>query len=163
MVRAYDGAALMRAAPVLREHFRYYVNDDVTMLGGRTPYFHFIEGRQQAYPSQIRRAEWYWSEVQIIMNDFNVELDPTRCFPDEVFETLWEQEANRICGFCSQGILAKGQAVVDHEQAWTEGGKTSLSNARLAHRYCNWTAGQELARRRRRESEGAAARNMVIE
>jgi hypothetical protein len=32
--------------------------------------------------------------------------------------------------------------------AWVDGGTTERANARIAHRYCNWEAGQTLARER---------------
>ena len=157
MVNTYDGLALHRASKLLREDFMLFVNDDVnTDYAGKTPYFQYIEGRQQQHGIQVSRAEWYWARVQNIMHDFEVDLDPTRCFPEEVFEQLWADEDNRTCCFCSTSIAAKGQAVADHQTHHVDGGRTTIENARLAHRYCNWYDGQRKAHDRKMERMKAA-------
>jgi hypothetical protein len=149
IIQAYDGTKVIAASSQIREDFMYFVNDDVTLMGGKTPYFHYVEGRQQQYPTQIRRAEWYWGRVQAILEEFVIIKDPKRCFPQQVFDDLWAVEANRTCGFCKTSINAKSAGVVDHITHWVDGGPTDMSNARLAHRYCNWVDGQHKARQRK--------------
>jgi hypothetical protein len=149
MVRDYDGRKIIAASSQIREDFMYFVNDDVTPLGGRTSYFHFLEGRQTQFPTQIRRADWYWSRVQAVLEEFTIVKDSTRCFPQQMKEELWADESERVCGFCNTPINAKSIAVVDHIKHWVEGGPTDMSNARLAHRYCNWADGQRTARERK--------------
>ncbi len=60
-----------------------------------------------------------------------------RCFSDKLREELYEQDST--CAICGQNILSIDDSAVDHiEQYWT-GGKTIPENARLAHRFCNWS------------------------
>jgi hypothetical protein len=60
-----------------------------------------------------------------------------RCFTRQLKEAMFE--ADPTCAICGQRIDHVDDAAVDHvEQYWT-GGKTIPDNARLAHRYCNWS------------------------
>ena len=60
-----------------------------------------------------------------------------RCFTRDLKEELFL--ANPTCLICSQRIFDPDDAAVDHiVQYWT-GGKTIPDNARLTHRYCNWS------------------------
>jgi len=60
-----------------------------------------------------------------------------RCFSRQLKTAMFE--ADPTCAICSQRIEHGDDAAVDHiEQYWT-GGKTIPENARLAHRYCNWS------------------------
>ena len=60
-----------------------------------------------------------------------------RCFSMQFKETLFK--SNNACAICSQKIQEVDDSAVDHiKQYWT-GGKTIPENARLTHRYCNWS------------------------
>jgi hypothetical protein len=60
-----------------------------------------------------------------------------RCFSFKLKQDLYNNEVT--CRLCNQRILNIDDAAVDHiEQYWT-GGKTIPENARLTHRYCNWS------------------------
>jgi len=60
-----------------------------------------------------------------------------RCFSSQLKEALFS--ANGTCAICGQKIDAIDDSAVDHiKQYWT-GGKTIPENARLAHRFCNWS------------------------
>jgi hypothetical protein len=60
-----------------------------------------------------------------------------RCFSKELKTVLFE--ANNTCSICGQEIQEIDDAAIDHiEQYWT-GGRTIPENARLTHRYCNWS------------------------
>lgn len=60
-----------------------------------------------------------------------------RCFTRQLKEAMFQTDPT--CAICSQRIGHVDDAAVDHvEQYWT-GGKTIPENARLAHRYCNWS------------------------
>lgn len=57
----------------------------------------------------------------------------TRQLKEDLFKT------NPTCAICNQRIDHVDDTAVDHiEQYWT-GGKTIPENARLTHRYCNWS------------------------
>lgn len=47
-------------------------------------------------------------------------------------------EADPTCSLCGNVIQTLDDAAVDHIVPFVEGGRTTLDNARLAHRYCNW-------------------------
>ncbi|MBK0403125.1 DUF262 domain-containing protein [Adhaeribacter sp. BT258] len=60
-----------------------------------------------------------------------------RCFSYKLKEELYI--ADPTCAICSNKIQNIDDAAVDHiEQYWT-GGKTIPENARLTHRFCNWS------------------------
>lgn len=60
-----------------------------------------------------------------------------RCFTRNLKEQLFNTDPT--CSICDQRIADVDDAAVDHiEQYWT-GGKTIPENARLAHRFCNWS------------------------
>lgn len=61
----------------------------------------------------------------------------TRCFSRDLKEKLFK--FNNTCAICNQRIEEVDDAAVDHiKQYWT-GGRTIPENARLTHRYCNWS------------------------
>jgi len=60
-----------------------------------------------------------------------------RCFSLQLKEALFK--ANSTCAICGQKILDVDDSAIDHiKQYWT-GGKTIPENARLTHRFCNWS------------------------
>ncbi len=46
-------------------------------------------------------------------------------------------DADQTCGICKQRIESIDDADVDHKKRFADGGKTSSSNSRITHRYCN--------------------------
>src|SRR5262249_7782733 len=48
-------------------------------------------------------------------------------------------DANPTCTLCNQHIADVDDAAVDHIKQYWLGGKTIPENARLAHRFCNWS------------------------
>jgi len=60
-----------------------------------------------------------------------------RCFSRQLKEALFKRDST--CAICGQKIVEADDAAVDHiKQYWT-GGRTIPENARLTHRYCNWS------------------------
>jgi 5-methylcytosine-specific restriction endonuclease McrA len=60
-----------------------------------------------------------------------------RCFSLKIKETLYAND--KTCALCGQKIIDIDDAAVDHIEQYWLGGKTIRENARLAHRYCNWS------------------------
>jgi len=60
-----------------------------------------------------------------------------RFFSKSVKQSLYD--ANQECALCGQSISDIDDAAVDHVEQYWLGGKTELNNARLVHRYCNWS------------------------
>ena len=60
-----------------------------------------------------------------------------RCFSKELKLKLYQ--ANSQCQICKQDIVDIDDAAVDHINQYWLGGQTIESNARLTHRFCNWS------------------------
>jgi Protein of unknown function DUF262/HNH endonuclease len=60
-----------------------------------------------------------------------------RCFTRQLKEALYA--ANNTCAICGQKIEDVDDSAVDHIKQYWMGGKTIPENARLAHRFCNWS------------------------
>jgi hypothetical protein len=60
-----------------------------------------------------------------------------RCFSMQLKESLFK--SNSACAICGHKIQEIDDSAIDHiKQYWT-GGQTIPENARLTHRYCNWS------------------------
>ena len=74
---------------------------------------------------------------QALENIINVAHKEPRCFSYILKKNLFD--ANSTCSICNQRIISIDDSAVDHiEQYWT-GGKTIPENARLTHKYCNFS------------------------
>lgn len=60
-----------------------------------------------------------------------------RIYSRELKEKLYAE--NAACQICGQHIVDIDDAAVDHVEQYWLGGKTIPENARLTHRYCNWS------------------------
>lgn len=81
-----------------------------------------------------RRFDIWRNRLNEILHDKRVE---PRCFSYELKKELWE--ANPTCEICNNQIQELDDAAVDHIEQYWRGGKTIPENARLTHRYCNWS------------------------
>ncbi len=82
------------------------------------------------------RMETWVGKLREVMGMPN---DEKRLFTYEEKKRLFDQ--NNVCKLCGNKITYIEDAHVDHEKRFSEGGQTSLSNARLTHRYCNLKRG----------------------
>jgi hypothetical protein len=60
-----------------------------------------------------------------------------RCFSRALKKELYDK--NSTCSICNQHIADLDDSAVDHVEQYWLGGKTIPENARLTHRYCNWS------------------------
>jgi len=60
-----------------------------------------------------------------------------RCFSSKLKEEIYR--ADPSCMICEQRIQTIDDAALDHIHQYWMGGKTIPENARLTHRYCNWS------------------------
>lgn len=60
-----------------------------------------------------------------------------RCFSAKLKEELFNNDST--CSICGQKIVNIDDSAVDHIKQYWKGGKTIPENARLTHRYCNWS------------------------
>lgn len=84
--------------------------------------------------SQAVKARFVkWSaKLQEIIKDHTPEQ---RFFPWSIKEQLFKKR--KTCAICNNQILDIDDAHVDHILPFSRGGKTTLDNAQLTHRYCN--------------------------
>jgi len=80
---------------------------------------------------QTRFKIWFDTLENIVGKSEN-EL---RAFSFEFKQSLYSQKP--ICALCKQRILDLDDSEVDHIVPYSEGGKTTIDNAQLTHRYCN--------------------------
>ncbi|MBI2541531.1 DUF262 domain-containing protein [Candidatus Woesearchaeota archaeon] len=64
-----------------------------------------------------------------------------RFYTFEEKESIFKQKSGNICQICRNEIMEIDDAHVDHIERFSEGGKTTLKNAQLTHRYCNLAKG----------------------
>ena len=60
-----------------------------------------------------------------------------RCFSRKLKEELFKKDPT--CAICGNRILEIDDSAIDHIEQYWLGGKTIPPNARLVHRYCNWS------------------------
>ncbi len=60
-----------------------------------------------------------------------------RCFSLSLKQQMYESDPT--CEICGQKIQSVDDCALDHIEQFWRGGKTVPENARLTHRYCNWS------------------------
>jgi hypothetical protein len=60
-----------------------------------------------------------------------------RCFSHKLKQEL--RDADPTCAICGQRITSIDDSAIDHIKQYWMGGKTIPENARLTHRFCNWS------------------------
>ncbi|GBE12910.1 HNH endonuclease [bacterium BMS3Abin13] len=66
-----------------------------------------------------------------------VQQKEERCFSNKLKQELFSKDS--ACAICGNTIQVIDDSAVDHIQQYWQGGKTIPENARLTHRYCNWS------------------------
>lgn len=66
-----------------------------------------------------------------------------RFFPLSMKEEFYNKDPS--CKICGQRIMGIDDAAMDHIVPYAAGGETTLENAQLTHRYCNWAKGDKPA------------------
>jgi hypothetical protein len=66
-----------------------------------------------------------------------IERDPKRIFSESEKQFLWHNSKDKNCTLCSNVITGYSDCEIDHITSWTNGGRTDLSNAQIAHSTCN--------------------------
>lgn len=85
--------------------------------------------------SVVHKRFKIWNRVldEIIQDD----KADTRCFTKALKQKMYNE--NPTCAICGQHISSIDDSAVDHIEQYWMGGKTIPENARLTHRYCNWS------------------------
>jgi hypothetical protein len=90
-------------------------------------------GTSEVRKVQARFEKWY-STLRLIVGAPRTE---PRCFSQKLKEQLFEGDPT--CAICRQRIGDIDDGAIDHIEQYWLGGKTIPQNARLTHRYCNWS------------------------
>jgi len=85
-----------------------------------------------------KRMEKWLAKLREIMD---YPSDDKRLYTYEEKKNLFEQKDGNICKICKNQIMDINDAHVDHIERFVDGGKTTIQNAQLAHRYCNLQKG----------------------
>ncbi len=85
-----------------------------------------------------RRMEKWLTKLREIMD---YPSDDKRLYTFEEKGRLFEQKDGNICKICKNQIMDINDAHVDHIERFVDGGKTTIENAQLTHRYCNLQKG----------------------
>ena len=93
-----------------------------------------IELSTSSVQSVTKRFDIWRDTLQKILG---IHQREPRCFSLKLKTEMMQRDPT--CSLCGQRINAMDDAALDHiKQYWT-GGKTIPENARLTHRYCNWS------------------------
>jgi hypothetical protein len=93
-----------------------------------------IELSTSSIQAVIKRFDKWRLTLQKIIG---ISKKESRCFSLKLKQKLYNNDPT--CKICCQRIQNIDDAAIDHiKQYWT-GGKTIPKNARLTHRYCNWS------------------------
>ncbi len=80
-----------------------------------------------------RFDKWRLTLQQII----GVQQKEPRCFSYKIKQELYDNDPT--CAICNNKIQNIDDSAIDHIEQYWLGGKTIPENARLVHRYCNWS------------------------
>jgi hypothetical protein len=78
------------------------------------------------------RFRMWFDRIEAIVGNPNLE---PRIFPFEIKKNLFNTDST--CKICGQIIQMLDDAEVDHIIPYSKGGKTTIENAQIAHRFCN--------------------------
>jgi len=97
----------------------------------------FIEAIEKS-TSSIQAVTKRFDKIRKTLQDIlGVAQKEPRCFSRQLKEEMYRKDDK--CSICGQKISSVDDAALDHiKQYWT-GGKTVPDNARLTHRFCNWS------------------------
>jgi len=56
---------------------------------------------------------------------------------NKVIESARADDGTISCGICGEVFKDEGQITIDHDEAWINGGETTLQNLQPAHGSCN--------------------------
>lgn len=93
-----------------------------------------IELSTSSLQAVTKRFDLWRAALQTIVG---VGKSEPRCFSLQLKESLFK--ANSTCAICGQKISELDDSAIDHIKQYWAGGRTIPENARLVHRFCNWS------------------------
>lgn len=150
-VNAHTSARNKLAGGLLREFGRSVdaVNERISsgrpIAAGAEPYREYLMTVKEGTDSKPQRDRREKALRAVLAGVFEP-LDTTRGFNDTQRRLLWHASHKQTCSLCRKPIERWEDLAIDHVQAYIKGGSTKLSNAALAHRKCNASAGAKRGR-----------------
>jgi hypothetical protein len=71
------------------------------------------------------------------LHAYRKDTKEVRCFSNKLKQELFSKDS--ICAICGNAIQHIDDSALDHIHQYWQGGKTIPENARLTHRYSNWS------------------------
>lgn len=93
-----------------------------------------IELSTSSVQAVTARFDKWRSTLQTILG---IQQKEPRCFSYKLKEEM--MASNPTCAICEQRVVSIDDSAIDHVKQYWMGGKTIPQNARLTHRFCNWS------------------------
>ncbi len=106
----------------------------ITLMTEDQEFVDSIELSTSSVQAVTTRFDKWRSTLQAILG---VQQKEARCFSYKLKEELLAADAT--CAICAQRILSIDDSAIDHVKQYWMGGRTIPENARLTHRFCNWS------------------------
>lgn len=88
--------------------------------------------------SSLQAVTKRFDKWRLMLQDIvGIQQKEERCFSKKLKQELFTSDST--CAICDHSILDIDDSAVDHIHQYWKGGKTIPENARLTHRYCNWS------------------------
>lgn len=114
------------------------IKDTYTDLVSTPSFSETVEISTYSTTQTKKRLEKWLAKLREVMN---YPSNDRRLYTYEEKTHLFEQKNGNICQICKNQIMDINDAHVDHIERFAEGGKTTIKNAQLTHRYCNLQKG----------------------
>jgi len=128
-----DKNLVMRNLDALREAFIVLMTEDDDFIEA-------IELSTSAQKMVHRRCDKWRNALDLVLT---ADARQPRCFTRALKEQLYK--TNKTCAICAQQIADVDDSAVDHIEQYWLGGRTIPENARLTHRFCNWSRARKEA------------------
>lgn len=106
----------------------------ISLMTENAEFINSIELSTSSVQAVTKRFDLWRAALSAVLDG---EAREERCFSRALKDKLFA--ANPSCALCGQRIDHVDDAAVDHIQQYWAGGRTIPENARLTHRYCNWS------------------------
>jgi hypothetical protein len=122
-----DKSRVFQNMDTVREAFIYLMTSDQEFIDA------IVLSTSSVQAVTKRFDKWRLTLQQII----GIQHKEPRCFSHALKKSMFENDPT--CALCHQQIQSIDDAALDHIEQFWKGGKTIPENARLAHRFCNWS------------------------
>jgi hypothetical protein len=106
----------------------------INLMSDNSDFIEAIELSTSSAKNVNRRFDIWRRELESVMGS---PTNEPRIFSSKLKHELFDQDSS--CAICGNQILHIDDAAVDHVKQYWTGGRTIKENARLTHRYCNWS------------------------